>query len=270
MTSYVDPIVSRRFVLARLVAGSLGVALLIRERDAFAQDPATDGTSQRIDELRFDLSVTKPVLPAGPIYLWSTMYAIEPGVSTEYPGFAIESPVAAVVWVQSGMLSIEGELGAAHIETRPSTNASPAADSMLLGPGDAIALELGPDHTYQLRNAGEDTLVFAEFWLVGGPRPSYPFPPGYLILDFYHDPSAVNLPSASTATMHLSRMPLAPGETLPVPDGGWQMALTENPASISRSWPGGAPTNFGVDPITIVVMTADFQAVAGTSTTGGG
>ncbi len=88
--------------------------------------------------------------------------------------------------------------------------------------------------------------------------------PGYRILDFYHDPGAVELATAATATMHLTRTTLAGGEKLAAPEDGWFAVLTEDPAHMPRSWPAGVPTNMGADPIPIVVMTADFQPAAGT------
>lgn len=256
-------IVSRRTALVGFGASAFGLALNPRGLGAFAQ-PATPTDAI---EQQFDITLSVPVLPAGPIYLWSTMYAVEPGLSVEYPGFAIETLVATLVWVQSGVLAITGEHGAVHRGSAALPDASPVAGELLLGPGDAVALELGPNHTYQMRSAGSEPLVFAEFWLVAGPAPSYPDPPGYRILDFYHDRSSVTLPAAAVATMHLTRMTLAADEKLEVPEDGWQMVLTDNPAPMARSWPGGVPHNIGTDPIAIVVMTADFQPVAASEAT---
>lgn len=259
---------TRRSALVCLGAGSLACLRGVRGHGVSAQSATPAGSPDAADTAHLDLSIPAPVLPAAPIYLWSTMYQVQPGVSTDYPGFAIEVPVASAIWAQSGALTIEGELGPVQLASAP--DASSTAGSVHLEPGDAVALELGPDRTYRLQSAGADPLIFTELWLVAGPRPSYPYPPDYQILDFYHDPDSVTLSSDATATMHLSRMPLDPGETLPVPEGSWQMVLTENPASISRSWPGGAPTNIGTAPVTIVSMTADFLDETGAPVDGTG
>ena len=65
-------------------------------------------------ETRFAVAFPGPMLPAGPVDAWSTLYAVDPGVSAAYPGFEIESPVAALVWVQSGTMAISGEHVAVH------------------------------------------------------------------------------------------------------------------------------------------------------------
>lgn len=257
-------LISRRTVLVGFATGALTCIHASRAKGAFVQDASPAALEEGTDVVQFDMTLSEPVLPAGQLYLWSTMYSLQPETSVEYPGFPIESPVAAIVWVQSGLMEIDGDVGTVHHASATPIAASPVAGEVLLGPDDAVALELGPGYSYQMRNAGTEPLLFAEYWLVGGPRPSFPDPPGYQILDFYHDPSTVTLPTAATATMHLTRMTLGAGETLSTPEDGWQMVLTEDPASISRSWPGGAPTNFGDEPIAIVIMTADFQTVEGT------
>ena len=133
-------------------------------------------------------------------------------------------------------------------------------------PDDAVALELGANHTYQLRSVGTEPLVFAEFWLIAGPGPGYIGKPGLHILDYYHDSDAVTLPEASIATMHLTRTKLADGDTLAPPDGGFQNVLAEDHISILRMEPGGVVSNIVPnDLVTVVVMTADFQPVPGTS-----
>ena len=150
-------------------------------------------TPEDANEQQFDMTLPEPILPAGTIYSWSTMYSIESGLSVEYPGFTIESPVAALVWVQSGTLALAGEHGEVHRGAAALLNASPAAGELLLGPDDAVALELGANHTYQLRSVGTEPLVFAEFWLIAGPGPGYIGKPELHILDYYHDSDAVTL-----------------------------------------------------------------------------
>ncbi len=217
-------------------------------------------------EQQFDITFSEPILPASSIYSWSTMYSIEPGLSAEYPGFAIDSPVAALVWVQSGTLALAGNHGAVHRGLMELAEGTPAPGELLLGPGGAVALELGGDHAYQIRNAGSEPLVLAEFWLIAGPSPNYTDPPGYMYLDYFNGPSSVSLTAAATATMHLTRTSMAAGETLVAPEDGLQMVLTDEPISVTRSLSGDVVNNIGAGSITVVIMTADFEPVAGTPT----
>ena len=77
---------------------------------AFVQE----GTPASTSDTQFEVAFPAPMLPAGPVYAWSDLYAVDPGVSAAYPGFDIESPVAALVWVQSGTMAIDGEHVAVH------------------------------------------------------------------------------------------------------------------------------------------------------------
>jgi hypothetical protein len=208
------------------------------------------------------------VLPAGPVYAWSTLYTVEPGVTAAYPGFEIESPAAALLWVQSGTMAIDGQHVAVHRASTGALDASPAPGQLLLGAGDAVGLELGPGHSYQLRDVGSEPLVFAEFWIVGGPRPMYGYPPEYLILSYYSHPDTVTLSSPATVTMRLTQAVLAPDETLAPADGTWQLALadTRSGSSTSREVPSGAVKNTTRAPVSVVAMTREFQETAATPT----
>jgi hypothetical protein len=229
---------------------------------AAATQPATP---EDASEVSFDITLSEPVLPASTIYSWATMYSVEPGLSAEYPGFPIESPVATLIWVQSGTLALTGDHGKVHRGSAARPDASPVAGELLLGPDDAVALELGGDHSYQLRSAGSEPLVFAEFWLIAGPEPLYMGQTELDIMDYYHDSSAVTLPAASTATMHLTKTTLAMDETLEPPEGSFQNVLAEDHISIIRMLPDGVASNIVQnDLVTVVVMTADFQPMAGT------
>ena len=72
---------------------------------------AQGGTPASSTDIQFAMTLPAPVLPAGPLSLWSTMYQIAAGTSVEYPGIVIKDPVAAAVWVQSGELAISGDIG---------------------------------------------------------------------------------------------------------------------------------------------------------------
>jgi hypothetical protein len=232
---------------------------------AFVQVGTPVGTS----ETRFEVAFPAPLLPAGPVYAWSTMYEVEPGVSATYPGFEIESPVAALVWVQSGTMAIDGEHIAVHRSSAGAPVASPAPSELLLGAGDAVGLELGPDHSYELRSVGPEPLVFAEFWMVGGPRPRYGWPSEYEILDYHNvGYNAPTLTSPATVTMRLTLAVLPPDETLAPDEGAWQLALTDrrSGSSISREVPSGALKNVNRAPITVAAMTAEFREEATTPT----
>jgi hypothetical protein len=223
------------------------------------------GTPETTSETRFEVSFPAPVLPAGRVYAWSTLYQVEPGFSAAYPGFEIEDPVAALVWVQSGTMAITGEPVAVHRASAGALVASPAPGELLLGAGDAVGLELRPGHSYQLRNVGPETLVFAEFWLVGGPRPQYPYPPGYVHLDYHNHPDAATLTAPATVTMQLTHAVLPPEETLAPPENSWQLVLMEHPSGLLREQdPNGAVKNTTQAPVTVVAMTAEFQETSAT------
>ena len=226
-------------------------------------------------DTRFAVAFPTPVLPAGPVYAWSTLYAVGPGVSAAYPGFEIEDPVAALVWVQSGTMAIGGDHVAVHRASAGTPGASPAAGELVLGAGDAVGLELGPGRSFELRSMGPEPLVFAEFWLVGGFRPVYGYPPGYQILDFANHPDAATLPSPATVTMQLTQAVLPPEETLapaeePLAPGEktWQLALADrrSGAAVLRQNPSGALENMGQASVSVVAMTAEFQVAAATPT----
>ncbi len=230
---------------------------------AFVQE----GTPESTGETHFSVTFPAPVLPAGRVYAWSTLYTFKPGVSTAYPGFAIEDPVAAVVWVQSGTMAIDGEPVAVHRASEGTSLLTSAPGELLLGAGDAVGLELGPGHSYQLRNAGPEPLVFAEFWLIGGPRPHYTYPPGYVHLDYHNHPDAAILTSPATVTMQLTQAVLAPDETLAPPENSWQLVLIEHPSGLLREQdPSGVVKNTTQAPVTVVAMTAEFQEAAATPT----
>jgi hypothetical protein len=259
------------FAMAALLLLAAGIGYVVFGPPRAEPEPpaipaviAPPATPDHAIEQQFDITLSKPILPASTIHSWSTMYLVEPGLSAEYPGFEIEGPVAALVWVQSGALALTGEHGAVHRGSAALPAASPAAGELLLGPDDAVALELGANHSYQLRSVGTEPLVFAEFWLIAGPEP---MPIGQTeldVLDYYDVSSAVTLPAASIATMHLSRTKLANDDTLAPPEGGFQNVLAEDHISIIRMLPDGVASNMAQnDLVTVVVMTADFQPVAG-------
>ena len=228
---------------------------------AVVQEGTPAGTTS---DTPFEVAFPAPVLPAGRLHAWSTLYAVEPGVSAAYPGFDIESPVAALVWVQSGTMAIDGEHVALHRASAGIPSASPSQGEMLLDAGDAVGLELGPGHSYHLRSVGPEPLVFAEFWLVGGPRPEYAVTPGYQILDYHHLPTAATLASPATATMRLTRSVVAPEETLEPAEGTWQLVLSDPPSG--HEGPLGKAKNYQSDAINVVIMTAAFQEVTATPT----
>ena len=223
------------------------------------------GTPEGSTHTRFEVTFPAPLLPAGRVYAWSTLYTFKPGGSAAYPGFEITSPVAALVWVQSGTMAITGQPVAVHRASAGAPDASSAPGELLLGAGDAVGLELGPGHSYQLRNVGPEPLLFAEFWLVGGPRPQYTYPPGYVHLDYHNHPDAATLTSPATVTMRLTQAVLAPDETLAPPENSWQLALTERSSGLLREQnPNGAMTNTTQAPVTVLSMTAAFQETAAT------
>jgi hypothetical protein len=218
------------------------------------------GTPEGTDETQFAITFPAPVLPAGRVYAWSTLYTFKPGVSAAYPGFPIEDPAAALVWVQAGTMAIDGEPVAVHRASEGTSLLTSAPGELLLGAGDAVGLELGPGHSYQLRNAGPEPLVFAEFWLIGGPRPQYTYPPGYVHLDYHNHPDAATLTSPATVTMHLTQALLEPDETLAPPENSWQLALAERSSGLLREQnPNGAVKNTSQTPVSVVAMTAEFS-----------
>ena len=227
---------------------------------------AQGGTPTSSTDVQFAMTLPAPVLPAGPLFLWSTMYQIEAGAGVEYPGFAIPDPAAAIVWVQSGKLAIGGDTVLVHRASMDPSSTSPVAGEQLLGPDDAVAVELGPGHSYTIRSVGTEPLVFAEFWIVGGPEPHYPYPAGYNILDYFHMPDAEGLPLPATVTMQLARMTLAPKGALVPEDGDWQVVLTDglHATSLYRAWPSGEVRSYADQPIPIFVMTATFTPVTAT------
>jgi hypothetical protein len=225
------------------------------------------GTPISASETRFEVTFPAPVLPAGRVYAWSNLYAVDSGVSAAYPGFKIDSPVAALVWVQSGTMAIEGEPVAVHRASAGAPETSAAPGELVLGAGDAVGLELGPGRSYMLRSVGTERLVFAEFWMVGGPRPLYGYPQAYQILDYTNLPDAVTLTSPATVTMQLTQAVLAPEETLAPAEGDWQLALADwrSGATVSRQNHGGMK-NWSQTPVSVVAMTAEFQEAAATPT----
>jgi hypothetical protein len=260
---------------AALLAITLGLSyaafgsLRLRPLDSTTLPAAflQEGTPEGGSDTQFEVTFPAPLLPAGRVYAWSTLYTFKPGVSASYPGFEIESRVAALVWVQSGTMAIDGEPIAVHRTSAEAPAASPAPGELLLGAGDAVGLELGPGHSYQLRNVGPEPLLFAEFWLVGGPRPQYTYPPGYVHLDYHNHPDAATLTSPATVTMQLTQAVLAPDETLAPPENSWQLALTERPSGLLREQdPNGAMKNTTQAPVSVVAMTAEFQESVAAST----
>ena len=230
---------------------------------AFVQEGTPAGTS----DTQFEVAFPAPMLPAGPVYAWSDLYAVDPGVSAAYPGFDIESPVAALVWVQSGTMAIDGEHVAMHRASGEEAGASPVPGELVLSAGDAVGVELGPGRSYHLRSVGPEPLVFAEFWLVGGPRPGYGYPQEYEILDYANHPNAATLTSPATVTMRLTQTVLRPDETLAPPENSWQLALADrrSGAFIARQ-NRGALENMDQAPVGVVAMTAEFQEAAATPT----
>jgi hypothetical protein len=107
--------------------------------------------------------------------------------------------------------------------------------------------------------------VFAEFWIVGGPRPLYGYPKEYQILDYTNLPDAATLPSPATVTMQLTQAVLAPEETLTPAEGDWQLALADwrSGANVSRQNRGGVK-NWSQAPVSVPVMTAEFQLAVAT------
>ncbi|MCD6056998.1 MAG: hypothetical protein K0Q89_528 [Thermomicrobiales bacterium] len=229
------------------------------------------GTPETTSETHFSVTFPAPVLPAGPVYAWSTLYEVAPGVSADYPGFTIEDPVAALVWVQSGSMAIAGEPVAVHRAVAGPPGASPTPGELVLGAGDAVGVELGPGRSYELRSVGSEPLVFAEFWLVGGPRPLYTYPREYQILDYANHPEAATLTAPATFTMRLTQAILAPEETLAPAEGSWQLALADRRAwtpgigsVIARESRSGAVENMGQAPASVVAMTAEFRETTAT------
>ena len=129
-----------------------------------------------------------------------------------------------------------------------------------------MALELGPGHAYTIRSAGSEPLVFAEFWIVGGPEPNYTYPTGYNILDYFHMPGVVTLQSPATVVMQLARLTLAPKDALVPEEGDWQVVLTDgrHTTSLYRAWPSGEVRSYADQLIPIFVMTATFTPVTAT------
>jgi len=230
---------------------------------AYVQEGTPAGTS----DTRFAVTFPAPVLPAGRVYAWSNLYAVDSGVSAAYPGFKIDSPVAALVWVQSGTMAIEGEPVTVHRASEGTSLLTSAPGELLLAAGDAVGLQLGPSRSYTLRSVGPERLVFAEFWMVGGPRPQYGYPKEYQILDYTNLPDAVTLASPATVTMQLTQAALAPEETLTPAEGDWQLALADwrSGATVSRQNRGGVK-NWSQAPVSVVAMTAEFQEAAATPT----
>jgi hypothetical protein len=231
---------------------------------AFLQGETPEG----ISDTQFTVTFPTPILPAGPVYAWSTLYSVDPEVSAAYPGFKIESPVAALVWVQSGTMAIDGVPIAVHRAAAGAPPASPAAGELMLSAGDAVGVELGPGRSYQLRNVGSEPLVFAEFWIVGGPAPLYTWPPAYQILDYNYLANAAVLTSPATVTMGLIQTVLPPEETLTPAAGDWHLALTDrgSGSAISRQLSSNALTNMTQAPVTVVAMTVEFQVATATPT----
>ena len=217
--------------------------------------------------MRFMVAFPAPMLPAGPVYAWSNLYAVEPGISAAYPEFDIESPVAALVWVQSGTMEFSGEPIAVHRASAGAPGDLLTPGQPLLGAGDAVGLELGPGRSYELRGLGPERLVFAEFWIVGGPRPQYGYAPVYEIFAYTNRTNAATLTAPATVTMRLTRAVLLPEETLAPAEESWQLALADwrSGATTSRQ-NRGAMKNWSQAPVTVVAMTAEFQEGAATPT----
>ena len=130
--------------------------------------------------------------------------------------------------MQSGELAIGGDDISAHrASMKESIEHVTSSGRAATTEDDAVAVELGPGHSYTIRSAGTEPLVFAEFWIVGGPEPHYPYPAGYNILDYFHMPDAEGLPSPATVTMQLARVTLAPKGAMVTEDGDWQVVLTD-------------------------------------------
>jgi len=217
-------------------------------------------------ESRFAVAFPAPLLPAGPVDARSTLYAVDPGIGVAYPGVAIERPMAALVWVQSGTMEFGGEHVAVHRASGDAAGASPTAGALRLGPGDAVGLELEPGRSYELRGVGPEPLVFAEFWIGGGRHPMYGPPPDAQILDHTNLPNAAILPSPATVTMRLTRSVLPPGETLAPVEGSWQLALADQRSGSTVSHQHrGSVKNWSQAPVTVAAMTAEFREEAATS-----
>ena len=224
------------------------------------------GTPVGTGESEFEVAFPAPLLPAGPVYARSTLYAVDPGVGVAYPGFAIDRPMAALVWVQSGTMEFGGEHVAAHRASGDAAGASPTPGALRLGPGDAVGLELGPGRSFELRGVGPEPLVFAEFWIGGGRHPMYGPPPDAQILDHTNLPNAAILPSPATVTMRLTRSVLPPGETLAPVEGSWQLALADQRSGSTVSHQHrGSVKNWSQAPVTVAAMTAEFREEAATS-----
>jgi hypothetical protein len=103
--------------------------------------------------------------------------------------------------------------------------------------------------------------------MVGGPRPMYGYPKEYQILDYTNLRDAATLTAPATVTMQLTQAVLAPGETLAPPENSWQLALADwrSGANVSRQNRGGVK-NWSQAPVSVPVMSAEFQEVAATPT----
>jgi len=230
---------------------------------AVVADATPAPAANSADEPAIEVAFPAAPFAAGPISAGLTRYTLDAGAAGAYPGYPVAVAVAAVLLVQSGTMGLSGDLVAVHrsAETAP---ASPAAGEALLGPGDAVALEVGPDRAYALRNAGADPLVFVEAWVFGGDRwPRGEFGPAMHGGEAFSITRVTDLASAGAVTVRLTRATLAPDETRTPPDGGWQIVLGKT-TDLVRGGEDGTAHNISPDAQEVVILTARFETAGAT------
>lgn len=216
----------------------------------------------KTEEEVLEIAVPGVVLPAGIVNTWSTLNQLDPGVTRDYPPFDAVSPTVAVIWVQSGTMALVGEPLAVHRAVDGATpGATPAADELHLGPGDAAVLDLGPGRFYPMHTVGPEPLVFLGSLVMVGKTPMPQFPSGWEFLDHHTLLGVAELPTSSTVTIRLSRATLNQGETLAQPEGQWHNVVQTS--SVVTSVPGPI-RNIGGATTTVLVTTATFTPEAAT------
>ena len=202
----------------------------------FAAVPAAQEASPAAPahELLAEITVATVPLPAGEIEASLAVLTVNPGDGAAYPGHAI-GVVAAVLYVRSGTMAISGEPVTVHRgpTTTPASPVAQTAGETILEAGDAVAVPLGPEHAYAVRNPGADPLVIVEAWIVAGRLPLGLQPdPAYQVGDHWNIRSASMLSDTSIVTVRLAGVVLAPGESRRPAAGGWQIAVADRPGGL--------------------------------------
>jgi hypothetical protein len=200
------------------------------------------------------------VIPAGEVAAYFQIFEV---LSDEGVEYSITGNSAVILLVQSGTMAISGDVAGVHRATDDAPSASPVAGETILSVGDAAALAFMSGETFQLRNAGEEKLIFLQAVVSNLNLGANPMLQGVDEYEYTMMPGATTLETDSTVTVRLTRATLAPDESRSPTEGGWQLAIGD-PARITRSPMDGTVRNVSAEPHEVYILTADFTPAMAT------